>query len=139
MVDAHVQRALGRDGDWNSRHLCPPCMYKLTDEPPMKFSMLAAMDGNNSLKLVDSTFRSGSSRTDDRTSTSSRWLTPEDVDRFKDEVVNSRHNVSLPSCSSFSHIQVPLALRAKSILYRYFSIASNYTGCGSINSAQKSI
>ncbi|KAF8236921.1 hypothetical protein L208DRAFT_1249802 [Tricholoma matsutake] len=97
VVDACVQQALGRDRDWNSCHLCPPCMYKLTDEPPMKFSMLVAMDGNNSLKLVDSTFCSGSSHTDDRTSTSSRWLTPEDVDQFKDKVVNSHHNVSLPS------------------------------------------
>jgi len=90
MVDARVQHALGRDGDWNSRHLCPPCMYKLTDELPMKFSMLAAMDGNNSLKPVDSTFHLGLSCTDDRTSTSSRWLTPEDVDRFEDEVVSRR-------------------------------------------------
>jgi hypothetical protein len=64
-------------------------MYKLADEPPMKFSMLATMDGNNSLKLVDSTFRSGSSRNDDRMSTSSRWITPDEVDRFKDEVANS--------------------------------------------------
>ncbi|KAF8220848.1 hypothetical protein L208DRAFT_1382499 [Tricholoma matsutake] len=52
-------------------------------------------------------------------------LTPDDVDRFKDEVVNSHHNV-------------PLGLSVKSI-YQYFSIARNYTRCGSINSAQKSI
>lgn len=64
-------------------------MYKVADEPPMKYSMLATMDGNNSLKLVDSTFRSGSFRTDDQISTSSRWITPTDVDRFKDEVANS--------------------------------------------------
>lgn len=70
-------------------------MYKLTDEPPLKFSMLVAMDGNNSLKLVDSTFRSGSSRMDDRISTSSRWIKPEDVDRFKDEVAISHQNVSI--------------------------------------------
>lgn len=68
-------------------------MYKLEDEHPMKFSMLATMDGNNSLKLVDSAFRSGLSRIDDRMSTSSRWITPEDVDRFKDEVANSLKKV----------------------------------------------
>ena len=68
-------------------------MYKLADEPPMKYSMLATMDGNNSLKLVDSTFQSGSSRLDDRISTSSRWITPEDVDRFKEEVANSHQKV----------------------------------------------
>ncbi|KAF8226692.1 hypothetical protein L208DRAFT_1300645 [Tricholoma matsutake] len=99
VVDAHVQRALVRDGDWNSCHLCPPCMYKLTDEPPMKFSMLVAMDGNNLLKLVDSTFHSGSSHTDDHTSTSNQWLTPEDIDRFKDEVVNSRPSTAPKSPS----------------------------------------
>jgi hypothetical protein len=75
-------------------------MYRLKDEPSMKFSMLAAMDGNNSLKLVDNTFRSGSaridSRMDDSTLSSSWWLTPEDVDRFKDEVANSRQKVTFP-------------------------------------------
>ena len=44
------------------------------------------MDGNNSLKLVDSTFRSELVRTDDRVSSSKRWISPEDVDIFKDEV-----------------------------------------------------
>jgi hypothetical protein len=68
-------------------------MYRLEDEPPMKFSMLATMDGNNSLKLVDNTFKSGLSRIDDRMSTSSRWITPDDVDRFKDEVANSLKKV----------------------------------------------
>ena len=50
--------------------------------------------GNNSLKLVDSTFRSGTSRNDDWMSTSSRWITPDDVDRFKDEVANSLKKVT---------------------------------------------
>jgi len=44
------------------------------------------MDGNNSLKLVDSTFHSGSERFDNRESSSKRWISPEDVDVFKDEV-----------------------------------------------------
>lgn len=94
-MDDRTLGALGRHGDWMPRNRCPPCMYKLKDELPMKFSMLAAMDGNNSLKLVDSTFRAGSSRTDDRNSTSSRWINAEDVDRFKDEVMNSHQKVSL--------------------------------------------
>jgi len=46
------------------------------------------MDGNNSLKLVDTTFRSGTVRHDDRVTDSLRWITPEDVDIFKDEVSN---------------------------------------------------
>ena len=44
------------------------------------------MDGNNSLKLVDSTFRSGLVRTDNRVTNSIRWISPDDVDVFKDEV-----------------------------------------------------
>lgn len=67
-------------------HVCAPCLYKVDDEPVMKFSFLAAMDGNNSLKLVDSTFHSGTPRTDTRTSESTRWISPEEVDRFRDEV-----------------------------------------------------
>jgi hypothetical protein len=67
-------------------HVCAPCLYKVNYEPVMKFSFLAAMDGNNSLKLVDSTFRSGTPRTDTRTSESTWWINPEDVDRFRDEV-----------------------------------------------------
>jgi hypothetical protein len=109
-----MKKALGREGDWDSRNHCPPCMYELTEEPPMKFSMLAAMDGNNSLKLVDNTFRSGSSHMDDRTSTSSRWLEPKDVDRFKDEVVNSHQNVSQHSIYIIlSHMQLSLSTRTK--------------------------
>jgi hypothetical protein len=44
------------------------------------------MDGNNSLKLVDSTYRAGTVRTDTRATTSPRWIHPEAVDVFKDEV-----------------------------------------------------
>ena len=70
-------------------------MYKLTDEPPMKYLMLATMDGNNSLKLVDSTFWSGLSCLDDWISSSSQWITPEEVDRFfKEEVATSHQKVT---------------------------------------------
>ena len=66
--------------------MCPPCLYKVEGEPSLKFNLLAAMDGNNSLKLVDSTFCAGSVHTDSRSSTSWCWMSPEEVDRFKDEV-----------------------------------------------------
>ncbi|KAJ7267850.1 hypothetical protein C8J57DRAFT_1435830 [Mycena rebaudengoi] len=89
-VDSRVHAALGRDATWYSKNVCPPCMYKTVNEPPLKFSLLAAMDGNNSLKLVDSAFRAGSVRPDDRTLTSFRWLTPDQVNVYQDEVVNSQ-------------------------------------------------
>lgn len=44
------------------------------------------MDGNQSLKLVDETFRHGSVRQDGRTARTDIWLSRAEVDRFKDEV-----------------------------------------------------
>ena len=78
--------ALGRTDSWETQNVCPPCLYKVENEPPLKFNLLAAMDGNNSLKLIDSAFRAGSVRTDTRSSASPRWISPEEVDTFKDEV-----------------------------------------------------
>ncbi|KAJ6573774.1 hypothetical protein DFH09DRAFT_1246596 [Mycena vulgaris] len=75
-VDGRVQAALGRDEDWKAKNICPPCFYKVT----------GCMDGNNSLKLVDSTFLAGQSRFDNRKTESFRWLTAAVVDIFKDEV-----------------------------------------------------
>ncbi|KDR71992.1 hypothetical protein GALMADRAFT_74454 [Galerina marginata CBS 339.88] len=89
-IQRHIQGrhniALRRSANWEQENVCAPCLYKTADEPPLKFSFLAAMDGNNSLKLVDSTFRAGSVRTDNRVTSSKRWISPEDVDVFKDEV-----------------------------------------------------
>jgi hypothetical protein len=96
-VTQRVDLALGRSPRWQQQNVCIPCLYKTIEEPPLKFSLLACMDGNNSLKLVDSTFRSGTPRTDDRVSASLRWITPEEVDRFKDEVLKTRVPVCLPT------------------------------------------
>jgi hypothetical protein len=81
------------DPHWKQQNVCPHCLYKTVGEPPLRFSLLACMHGNNSLKLVDSTFWSGAPRSDDRLSASARWVTPEQVDHFKDEVMNSRNAV----------------------------------------------
>ncbi|KAF8230800.1 hypothetical protein L208DRAFT_1280109, partial [Tricholoma matsutake] len=85
VVDGCIQQALAQDEAWQTHHICPPCLYKLKDDHLMKYSMLVAMDGNNLLKLVDSTFCSGTFHTDDHVSSSSRWICPEEVDQFKDE------------------------------------------------------
>ncbi|KAI6007027.1 hypothetical protein EDD15DRAFT_2383928 [Pisolithus albus] len=53
LVSNLVCRALQRDQpDWRLKHCCPACTYKLEDEPPMRFKMLFAQDGNDSLKRV---------------------------------------------------------------------------------------
>ncbi|KAH9885847.1 hypothetical protein C8Q73DRAFT_620026, partial [Cubamyces lactineus] len=52
-VRAGVSRALGRDGpNWRVLNACPPCGYQLADEPPLLYTRLFAMDGNNSLKRL---------------------------------------------------------------------------------------
>lgn len=84
-----MQAALGRNEQWKSKNICAPCFYKTIDEIPLKLSFLGSMDGNNSLKLVDSTFRAGQPRFDNRKTESFRWLTATEVDVFKDEVATS--------------------------------------------------
>ncbi|KAJ7758763.1 hypothetical protein B0H14DRAFT_3896000 [Mycena olivaceomarginata] len=71
-------------------NVCPPCFYKTDGEPHLKYKFLGTMDGNNSLKLVDTPFRPGL-RPDNRQSTSPRWITPEQVDVYKDEVAETAH------------------------------------------------
>ncbi|KAJ7808508.1 hypothetical protein B0H14DRAFT_2380526 [Mycena olivaceomarginata] len=89
-VEACAHTAMGRDATWYIKNICAPCMYTISNEPQLRFRWLGTMDGNNSLKLVDATFLSGTTRFDNRTSTSFRWVTPEEVDIFKDEVANSQ-------------------------------------------------
>ncbi|KAF9048996.1 hypothetical protein BJ165DRAFT_1310808, partial [Panaeolus papilionaceus] len=79
-------QALQRSPEWTQKNVCAPCLYKTDNEPNLRFSFLAAMDGNNSLKLVDSTFRAGTACADDRESKSLQWISPEGVNVFKDEV-----------------------------------------------------
>ncbi|KAJ6550352.1 hypothetical protein B0H10DRAFT_2169935 [Mycena sp. CBHHK59/15] len=71
-VDARAHLTMGRDAAWYIHNVCAPCLYKLKNEPHLKFSFLGCMDGNNSLKLVEATFRTGSLRADNRTPASSR-------------------------------------------------------------------
>ncbi|KAK1217091.1 hypothetical protein PQX77_020275 [Marasmius sp. AFHP31] len=79
---------------------CPPCTYKLEDEPTLSPSMLIAMDGNNSLKLVDTDFKPGKPRLDRRTLRDYRWIEDDDVDRFKDEVSKGRSKTTSMGASA---------------------------------------
>jgi len=86
-TERRISIELGReDHKWSMKNVCAPCLYKTEDQPKLKFEFLAAMDGNNSLKLVDSTYHAGTVRTDSRKTESPCWIKPEDVDLFKDEV-----------------------------------------------------
>ncbi|KAL0058932.1 hypothetical protein AAF712_014375 [Marasmius tenuissimus] len=90
VVQARVDAELGRDSHQNFiQNVCPPCMYQLENEHPLEPAMLLAMDGNNSLKMVDAEKRSGRARLDTRRLKHPRWLDASTVDLFKDEVLNS--------------------------------------------------
>ncbi|KAI6156950.1 hypothetical protein BKA82DRAFT_25914 [Pisolithus tinctorius] len=52
-VEALIMEALSRTSDdWRLQHACPACTYELKDEPHLKFKILYAMDGNDSLKRI---------------------------------------------------------------------------------------
>ncbi|KAH7903213.1 hypothetical protein BJ138DRAFT_1020992, partial [Hygrophoropsis aurantiaca] len=90
-IDTRISTALGRNSpDWRMLNSCPACQYHIVDEPPLRFSFLCAMDGNNSLKLVDPVLRGGKERHDPRDGRSPIWLKEDFVDAYKDEVRNSR-------------------------------------------------
>lgn len=69
---------------------CPPCFFKLQGEPDLDFSILVSMDGNNSLKRVGATLRARQELFDSRSIDSDRWISAEEVNRFKDEVTEVR-------------------------------------------------
>lgn len=50
-VDARVKASLGRTtADWRLKHSCPCCQYVLEEEDELDYTLLLAIDGNNSLK-----------------------------------------------------------------------------------------
>ncbi|KAI5989484.1 hypothetical protein EDD15DRAFT_2171323 [Pisolithus albus] len=89
-VSSLVRRALQRDQpDWRLKHCCPPCTYRLQDEPAMRFAMLFAQDGNDSLKRVATRILDGdidhvaaSLPASERTFHHEQYLTREFVDKF---------------------------------------------------------
>ncbi|KAI6113495.1 hypothetical protein EV401DRAFT_1982963 [Pisolithus croceorrhizus] len=75
--------------DWRLKHGCPACTYRLQDEPAMRFRMLIAQDGNDSLKRVATRILDGdvdnaatSLPTLERTFHHEQYLTREFVDKF---------------------------------------------------------
>ena len=79
---------------WQLRHACPACTYVLEDEPPLEFSMLIAMDGNESLKCMDqaATTFTNTEQKDFRVIPSDMYLPADKVNIFKYEV-KSRHTM----------------------------------------------
>ncbi|KAI6125002.1 hypothetical protein EDD16DRAFT_1763245, partial [Pisolithus croceorrhizus] len=111
-VDSIVSQVLQWDSeDWRLQHACAACTYKLTDEPELKFKLLYAMDGNDSLKRVlrrlpdeiaDNYPPLSHDLPTGQIITSSRYLCREYVDRFamagsKDPVSNESAKDSDPN------------------------------------------
>ena len=89
-VAQRTAEALQRSAaDEVSYMLCAPCFNDIEGASKLIPRFLATMDGNSSLKLVDSLYQVGSTRSDDRSLPSQRWLEPDVVDTFKDETKKS--------------------------------------------------
>jgi hypothetical protein len=92
-VDRRVAAALRRDSpNWRVRNACPPCTYKLVDEPELPHTILIEMDGNNSLKRFMEFMRSRQALPDPRTHRRDYFIPPEEVDLMKDEVTKRRRS-----------------------------------------------
>ncbi|KAI0346613.1 hypothetical protein BDW22DRAFT_1462444 [Trametopsis cervina] len=85
-LEKQVYDQLGWKGpDWRPKNACRACCYKLEDEPPLRFSRMYAMDGNNSLKRLATTSDRVAADTrilDDSTYFVSRQF----VDRYANEI-----------------------------------------------------
>ncbi|KAJ3736164.1 hypothetical protein DFJ43DRAFT_1129763 [Lentinula guzmanii] len=86
-----IKTVLGRDSpDWRSLNACPACQYPTAGESELEFEMLAAMDGNDSLKRVERREASGDTSTpgrvkeryDPRVGGRDYFLDPKEVDEW---------------------------------------------------------
>jgi Kyakuja-Dileera-Zisupton transposase len=99
-----VHIALKRDSpDWKLRNVCPSCSYVLEGEPKLKFSMLYAVDGGNSLKRIQrreaapdaantggSTVGKSSESIDTRVVEPGMYMTNVEVDKWSEETLKAR-------------------------------------------------
>ncbi|KAL0566356.1 hypothetical protein V5O48_015664 [Marasmius crinis-equi] len=107
-VQARVDTALSRDPHQHFiGQICPPCMNELENETPLDPTMLIAMDANFSLKRVDSEKRYGTPRLDTREIKHPRWLDPEIVDLYKDEVANAQRGKEQPVVTTCEGSTIP--------------------------------
>ncbi|PSR94368.1 hypothetical protein PHLCEN_2v4453 [Hermanssonia centrifuga] len=85
-IERRVAKAFGRDSsDWRVKNACPACCYKLKSKPPLRFSRMFCVDGNNSLKRMATMGERVVA--DTRVFESSNYYLPPDfVDRFANEV-----------------------------------------------------
>ena len=108
-VDEKVRHALGHDTlNWRFHNICPPCFYKIDGEPDLEFSFFASINGNNSLWWMGDAIWNFNVWLDSRKLLSDRWISPEDVDLFKDEIKSSKVTLSV-----FSTLVMLIVLKTK--------------------------
>lgn len=110
-MDRRVKEALGRqDVDWRIRHTCPACTYRVRDEVRLIFSMLWAMDGNDSLKRIlrrmvdpETGERDGPSRehTDSRKVPGDMYISRDEVNKWAREFMEEVKRLTEEVCLYF--------------------------------------
>jgi hypothetical protein len=86
-VNTQIKVALGYDTpNYRLLNVCPACFYKLENEPDLLFSFFCTFDGNNSLRRIAAPMHNMKTRLDSRIIESDRWLSPEEVNQFANEV-----------------------------------------------------
>ncbi|EKM49192.1 uncharacterized protein PHACADRAFT_107264 [Phanerochaete carnosa HHB-10118-sp] len=85
-VERRIHALLGWDTpDWRPLNACRACCYKVKGEPPLRFSRIICLDGNNSLKRVATT--TGRTAGDTRSLDDASYYLPRNfVDQFSREV-----------------------------------------------------
>lgn len=79
IIDNQVAQALRRDSpQWRIKNVCPPCTYKLVDEPDLPHDILLAIDGGSSLKR----FANAGTASDALKFTSDYFASREEVETF---------------------------------------------------------
>ena len=95
-VDKKLNDRLGHDTPRaRLNQQCPPCFFRVQGEQDLEFSVMVSMDGNNSLKHIAASIRVNQDLSDSRTIDSDRWITADEVNRFKDEVAQVGYYVFL--------------------------------------------
>ncbi|KAI0045260.1 hypothetical protein FA95DRAFT_1583416 [Auriscalpium vulgare] len=90
-LQRRVDQALGRDAEqWRLKNACPCCSFKQPGEPILVPARLHAMDGCSSHKRLK-----GVGHTDERLFDSTYFISPEQVDLFKDEVKPRRRRTTV--------------------------------------------
>ncbi|KAI5994652.1 hypothetical protein EDD15DRAFT_2165753 [Pisolithus albus] len=87
VVNDLVLKALRRDTpDWRLKNACPACTYTLEDEPNLRFKLMFAMDGNDSLKHISraaiGSYESAAKDVGERFIGDDRYLSRTFVDQF---------------------------------------------------------